>query len=204
MSSFDSQLFSGIAEKVYSQGYCVIENALPNELAISLLERVKNLEPNSFKDAGVGRKNEYAKHEDIRQDQIFWIDGICETEKSWLEWTSLLQQAINQQLFLGLFSYESHFAHYKKGEFYKKHVDAFRGQSNRKLSTVTYLNPEWDSGDGGELLIYSEQGDQVIEKVMPHLGTLVVFLSEVFPHEVLPATQDRFSIAGWFRVNEGL
>ncbi|MEC7468361.1 MAG: 2OG-Fe(II) oxygenase, partial [Pseudomonadota bacterium] len=22
-----------------------------------------------------------------------------------------------------------------------------------------------------------------------------------FPHEVLPATRDRFSIAGWFRVN---
>ncbi len=203
MSLFDSQLFKGIAENVNSQGYCVLENAIPDDLAISLLERVKNLKPGDFKDAGVGRKNEYSKHEKIRQDQIFWIDGVCDAEKAWLEWTSLLQQEINQQLFLGLFSYESHFAHYKKGEFYKKHVDAFRGQSNRKLSTVTYLNPEWDSRDGGELLIYNEKSDQVIERVVPRLGTLVVFLSEAFPHEVLPATQDRYSIAGWFRVNEG-
>lgn len=33
------------------------------------------------------------------------------------------------------------------------------------------------------------------------LGTLVVFLSEEFEHEVLPAKRDRYSIAGWFRVN---
>ncbi len=204
MPSFDSQLFKGIAETVYSQGYCVLENALPHDLAISLLARVKKIKPNDFKEAGVGRKDEYGKHEDIRQDQIFWIDGVCDTEKTWLEWASQLRQAINQHLFLGLFSYESHFAHYKKGEFYKKHMDAFRGQSNRKLSTVIYLNPEWDSRDGGELLIYNEKSDQVIERVVPRLGTLVVFLSEVFPHEVLPATQDRYSIAGWFRVNEGL
>jgi SM-20-related protein len=30
---------------------------------------------------------------------------------------------------------------------------------------------------------------------------LVVFLSEEFPHEVLPTATDRYSIAGWFRVN---
>ncbi len=204
MSSVDPQLFKNIAEAVYSRGYCVIENALPKDLALSLLDRVKTLKQEEFQDAGVGRKNAYGKHEDIRQDKIFWIDGVCDTEKAWLEWTSLLQQEINQSLFLGLFSYESHFSHYQQGEFYKRHVDAFRGQSNRKLSTVTYLNPEWDTSDGGELLIYNEKSGQVIEQVAPHLGTLVVFLSEKFPHEVLPATQDRYSIAGWFRVNEGL
>jgi len=37
--------------------------------------------------------------------------------------------------------------------------------------------------------------------VLPQLGTLVVFLSEEFPHEVLAAQRDRYSIAGWFRVN---
>jgi SM-20-related protein len=30
---------------------------------------------------------------------------------------------------------------------------------------------------------------------------VVIFLSERIPHEVLPATRDRYSIAGWFRVN---
>jgi SM-20-related protein len=35
----------------------------------------------------------------------------------------------------------------------------------------------------------------------PQGGTLAVFLSEEFPHEVLAANRTRYSIAGWFRVN---
>jgi SM-20-related protein len=38
-------------------------------------------------------------------------------------------------------------------------------------------------------------------KVTPLMGTLVLFLSEDFPHEVLPATRDRYAIAGWYRIN---
>lgn len=35
----------------------------------------------------------------------------------------------------------------------------------------------------------------------PRAGTLVVFLSEDMPHEVLETQRERYSIAGWFRVN---
>jgi SM-20-related protein len=41
-------------------------------------------------------------------------------------------------------------------------------------------------------------------KVLPSFGTIVVFLSEEFPHEVLPAKRDRYSIAGWFRLNNSI
>ena len=44
----------------------------------------------------------------------------------------------------------------------------------------------------------------VIETVQPFYGRFVVFLSERFPHEVLPTTSTRYSIAGWFRVNSSL
>jgi SM-20-related protein len=40
--------------------------------------------------------------------------------------------------------------------------------------------------------------------LLPTYGTLVVFLSDEFPHEVLKAHRDRYSIAGWFRVNTTL
>ena len=33
----------------------------------------------------------------------------------------------------------------------------------------------------------------------PLTTSLAVFLSEVFPHEVLPTTEERYSLAGWFR-----
>ena len=73
--------------------------------------------------------------------------------------------------------------------------------ARRVLSLVTYLNPGWQLADGGELAIYDGQGAQIIHKVMPAYGTVVVFLSTEVPHEVLPANRDRYSIAGWFRVN---
>ena len=50
-------------------------------------------------------------------------------------------------------------------------------------------------------LLYEPEGGRVLERVCPAAGTMVIFLSEEFPHEVLPATQDRYSIAGWFRIN---
>ena len=45
----------------------------------------------------------------------------------------------------------------------------------------------------------SAQG--VATEVEPRAGTLVAFLSEKIPHEVLAATRERYSIAGWFRCN---
>ena len=102
---------------------------------------------------------------------------------------------------LGLYSFESHFAVYQPGAFYKRHLDAFKGQANRVLSLVTYLNPDWQEADGGQLVIYTSEEDKTGIRVLPKFGTVVVFLSEEFPHEVLPATRSRSSIAGWYRVN---
>ena len=96
---------------------------------------------------------------------------------------------------------ESHFAHYAPGHFYKRHIDAFKGDANRVLSLVTYLNPDWLSTDAGELVIYQDSDDRQGKYVRPELGTLAVFLSEEFEHEVKAAKRDRYSIAGWFRLN---
>jgi SM-20-related protein len=37
--------------------------------------------------------------------------------------------------------------------------------------------------------------------VAPTFGTMIIFLSESFPHEVLRSNATRRSIAGWFRVS---
>ena len=66
---------------------------------------------------------------------------------------------------------------------------------------VAYLNPDWSEEDGGELVLYPEKGEQGELRVTPAHGTFVLFLSEDFEHEVLPARRDRLSIAGWFRRN---
>ena len=112
-----------------------------------------------------------------------------------------LRLRLNRELFLGLFDYECHYAHYPKGAFYKKHVDAFKGESNRRLSTILYLNPQWQPQDGGELVIYDVDGTTELATVLPVFGSMVIFLSEEFPHEVLTARRSRYSLTGWFRVN---
>ncbi len=43
--------------------------------------------------------------------------------------------------------------------------------------------------------------DQKITTIAPKSGRLFVFLSEKFPHKVLPTNTERYSIAGWFRIN---
>jgi SM-20-related protein len=40
--------------------------------------------------------------------------------------------------------------------------------------------------------------------IKPTAGTLVLFESERFVHEVLPAADKRYSIAGWFRKNASI
>ncbi len=64
-----------------------------------------------------------------------------------------------------------------------------------------YLNEGWSEEDGGELIIYAKNGD-FLTKVIPKSNTLVIFLSDTFPHEVKPSRKKRYSIAGWFRIDK--
>jgi SM-20-related protein len=186
--------------------WVVVQNALPPALAEVLFARVRAMKPADFTAAGIGRSTDHMLNQFVRRDQIRWIEGVNDPEQAWLAWCSRLQQYLNRRLFLGLFSFESHFAHYPPGAFYKKHVDAFKPDhtergARRVLSLVAYLNPAWQSADGGELVIYGESSPAPIAKIQPMYGSVALFLSDEVPHEVAPAMRDRYSIAGWFRVN---
>ena len=194
-------LFAQVAKDLSEKGYSIRPLALPLDLSDSLLKQVTSMSTQDFMEAGIGRAREHIHNNFVRRDEICWINGQSQAGKAWLSWTSELQRYLNRHLFLGLFSFESHFAHYAKGSFYKRHCDAFKGEANRILSVVAYLNPDWQIDDGGELVLYQHQLDMEGLKVIPALGTLAIFLSEEFPHEVLPAKRDRYSIAGWYRIN---
>jgi SM-20-related protein len=183
---------------------------LPTDLTRLLLQHIIELPTEEFKRAGIGRTKDHQVNDFIRTDEISWITNNSNASSAWLNWTEALQAYLNRRLFLGLFSFESHFAHYAKGDFYKKHKDAFKGEGNRVLSVVVYLNQHWSPSDGGELVIYDNKSpvsslvDNRKITVSSTFRTIVVFLSEEFPHEVLPAKRDRYSIAGWFRLNNSI
>ena len=109
LSSPDDLLFARIADDLSHQGYTVIHNALPDALASSLFDQVMDLDSSAYNEAGIGRQNELTLNQFVRRDEICWIEGQSPAEHDWLKWTAGLQQYLNQYLFLGLFSFESHF-----------------------------------------------------------------------------------------------
>ena len=152
--------------------------------------------------AGIGRGEDHELVRQVRRDKTKWLDGSGPAQTAYFAFAEALRRDVNYRLMLGLFAFEAHYAVYEPGGFYKRHLDSFRGARNRVLSTVLYLNRDWDAADGGQLRIYAPDSDQVLDEVRPEFGTLAVFLSEDIPHEVIPARRERFSIAGWHRCND--
>lgn len=195
------RVFARIAEDLATDGLSIQPNAIPEPLAHALWAEVSGLSSDWFHRAGIGRLDDHHLNRFNRTDRVCWIEGSSQPCRAWLAYTEQLRTTLNRELFLGLFSYESHYAQYQVGDYYKRHLDAFQGEANRRVSTVLYLNPGWQPDDGGELVIYADAADRVGTRVTPAFATLVCFLSERFPHEVLPAKRTRYSIAGWYRVN---
>jgi len=193
--------FTIITETMAEQGYIVLTDFIAADLTEQLHQHVSTLPESAFNTAKIGRQQSVQQLETVRNDKTAWLSNAYPVEQAYLDTMDTLRTQLNRQLFLGLRDFEAHFAHYPPGHFYQRHVDAFKGQSNRVISSVFYLNPDWSEQDQGQLVLYQPDGEVQIQTVMPMMGTLVLFLSEQFPHEVLPARRDRYSIAGWFRTD---
>lgn len=188
---------ANLLEQIAEKGWCVWDDFLTPEA----VQQLKACFGENTQQARIGRNENLLSETTIRSDKISWLEPTMgEPVQHYLMQMESIQRAVNREFFLGLFEYEAHFACYEKGAFYKKHLDAFKENASRRLTTVLYLNDEWTEQDGGELKIY-DLDDNELATVAPKGGRLVVFLSEQFPHEVLPTNKERISIAGWFRVN---
>lgn len=188
-------------DKLVATGWFTQENYLEPSLCESLVADLRQRQQSgAMKQAGTGRGGGHAHAGDIRTDQTYWLVGDTTAQAICLALMDELRQQLNRTLYLGLQSYEAHYAAYQAGGFYKKHLDSFRGKRNRIVSTVLYLTPGWQESDQGHLVLYDAiEQDREIGRVLPRQGTIVCFMSEEIPHEVLPPRRERVSIAGWFR-----
>ncbi len=191
-------LYLKITDALVDDGYIVIQNTLDSKLPKELVSVVED--ESGFKKAGISSSDALHLDASKRRDKTRWLDEDDGAQSEFLAFTSGLSEYLNRSLYLGLKTYESHFAIYEEGDFYEKHLDAFKNSKNRVVTTVYYLNENFQESDGGGLVVYDED-DREITRVVPTANTLVVFMSERFPHEVLPAKTKRYSIAGWFRVD---
>lgn len=165
-------------------------------------ECLADLQLSPPRSAAVGRGNERGVHEAIRNDVTHWLtsESRAPQQLHYAEMMEQLRLKMNEQFFLGLFDFESHFALYPAGGFYKAHRDQHAGASNRVVTVILYLNENWQPGDGGELRIWTTPGAAKGPSVLiePRMGTLVCFLSDDYWHEVMVSNKPRMSITGWF------
>lgn len=193
-----------LIEGIAKQGYAVVPDFLaPARVAELRAACLAAWERAEFRPAGVGRGTGLGVRQEIRSDQVLWLEGSGQAPvPSWL-WEDLetLRLGVNRALWLGLVDFEGHFAVYPPGASYGRHLDRFRDSDLRTLTLVLYLNADWSPGDGGELRIYleGEVAPAPYLEVQPLGGTLVAFLSGEFFHEVLPARRQRLALTGWFK-----
>ncbi|MEY2704776.1 MAG: hypothetical protein RL407_838 [Bacteroidota bacterium] len=197
-------LLDRISQEIYQNSYAVVDDFVDESFRQALLrEQTDLLNQGQFKKAAVGKGDQKQVRAEIRSDEVLWMDPSALSPLQAIFWEKIaqLQLVLNRRCFLGLKSFEGHFARYPIGSFYKRHLDQFHAVPHRIVTVILYLNESWTEADGGQLRMYfsQEDGSESIEDVLPLGGRLVVFLSEEIPHEVLPTLKERISITGWLR-----
>lgn len=190
-----------LLDQLQHQGWCMADDLLPADLAQSLLAEAQLRKAlGQFSAAAVGRKYSRQLLPHVRNDTICWIDQATPYPAStaFSAWADQLRLVMNRHFFLGLTHLEQHFAHYEPGAGYAKHIDQHANTRSRTLSIILYLNPDWQSGHGGELCIYLPTTAQKC-LIAPLIGRIVLFRSDTIVHAVLPCKTERWSLTGWFR-----
>jgi SM-20-related protein len=194
---------AALAETIAVEGWAVVAGFIESETISELRAECRRFaEEGALRAAAIGNSTRRQTRSDIRTDEIRWLDEAHGTpaQHRCLARFEMLRLALNRELQLGLFDFECHFSRFAPGAFYRKHIDQFRGDNRRRLSCVLYLNGNWEREYGGELRLHLDAVETgKFEDVLPVGGTLVLFLSERFAHEVLPAKRERLSLAGWFK-----
>jgi len=191
--------YQQLIEDFYLRGYSITDDFIrPDTCAGILSELQAEHTDGQFHKAGIGKKDKHQVIHTLRGDFIKWLEPENERPHtgSYLEQLDTLRLALNRRCFLGLQDAEVHMTQYPPHTGYHKHVDAFHRDENRRISVVLYLNFHWKPSYDGRLRIYPEAVNGAPIDVYPKAGRLAIFESTL-EHEVLPATQRRFSITGW-------
>ncbi|WP_141732914.1 2OG-Fe(II) oxygenase [Oligoflexus tunisiensis] len=192
-----------LLDQLAADGYLVIADALPRALTEGLLQEwQRRYAAGAAAPAQIGKGAQKHEAQSIRSDRIHWLEA-SDPQPDVAAWFAVMRswsRAINQSFFLSINAFECHFACYEPGAFYQKHRDRFQKDNGRRLSLAFYLNRDWCSTDGGELVLFDpEAEDRILKTVLPTFGTLVIFDSQRFPHEVRPTRRQRLSLAGWLK-----
>lgn len=152
-------------------------------------------ESDKLKKAGIGAQQDFQLKAEVRGDFIYWLDEERDTELSaFFDLKDELVLNLKRFCYLSLSGSEFHIAKYPAGSHYHRHLDQFNERSNRQITVLIYLNENWKKGNGGELVIYKNEQEIIVE---PIAKRLLLFKSDTIEHEVLTTNVPRYSLTGW-------
>ncbi|KAG2178082.1 hypothetical protein INT43_003335 [Umbelopsis isabellina] len=146
-----------------------------------------------------------------RDDRTVWLNPADESKESSRPKISQLLKMLQHKLLQDLSqiihlngNVEYQLAYYHpQNARYERHRDAFptserEDTTQRRVTAIIYLNPDWVQGDGGELRLFGKNSAPH-QDVEPIASRLVVFLSGVVDHAVISASKPRYALTAWIR-----
>ncbi|MEX1002023.1 MAG: 2OG-Fe(II) oxygenase [Crocinitomicaceae bacterium] len=200
MAFYPDEIYIQWMDQLAEDDFVVLDHFIDEDLFQLIFNFFEDrLNENDLKVAGIGALGDHTINKKVRGDFIFWLDrSRDEVLHEFYERVDELIIKLKTYCFLPISDFEFHLAHYPPGTFYEKHIDQFKERNNRLISFVLYLNPNWQPGDGGELLIHKK--DKVIT-INPLGRRLLVFKSDKVEHEVAQTAKNRYSLTGWLLNN---
>jgi SM-20-related protein len=189
--------FDAATTALAADGWCVMANLMTAAQTQALARECAAMQgAHLLLPAGTGVGRSLSA---LRGDSTRWFetDNLSTAQQAFVDRLEVLRVALSRRLLLGLVDSESQYAVYRSGAGYARHRDQLQRSDARVVSAVFYLNADWLDVHGGALRLYL--ADDTHRDIYPRGGTLVLFLSAQFEHEVLPATRQRMSIACWMR-----
>ncbi len=193
-SAFDTIINSYLEDNIG-----IDSNFLSITLANGLHQNILQLQQDEqMQHANIGNDKIKDNNQKIRSDKIYWMDKSHNNafENEFLQLAENFIEHLNSACYTGINAYEFHYAVYEEGTYYKRHKDQFKNNNSRKYSLINYLNHNWLEEDGGQLLVYQNDG---VQKIQPQSQTAVFFKSSEMEHEVVLAHRQRMSITGWLK-----
>lgn len=194
-------IFEDLISSFIETNIGISKHFLSLELANKLKQNLIVLHHNNLLiAAGTGNADKLSYNTAVRSDAIYWLDKSHNNpfENEFLLQIEEFIKYLNMSCYAGITAYEFHYSYFEIGSFFLKHLDQFKNNSSRKYSLISYLNNDWQTQDGGELLIHQSPNNQLIS---PTQGKTVLFKSNELFHEVLVTNKTRMSVTGWLKGN---
>lgn len=211
-SKWIQRMCANVIRDLNQFGICVIDNFLGATRGSMVLEEVRNLYSSGLFHEGqlVSQRGGSGMGRIIRGDHIIWVDGTeagCPAVGFLVRALDSIISRCSRSAHGGLLS-EYHVNQRTKamiacypgcGTHYVKHVDN-PNQDGRIITSIYYLNKDWDiKTQGGLLRMFPTGQSTQVANIEPLFDRMLFFWSDRRnPHEVLPAYSVRFAITVWY------